>query len=131
MVFDPVAAPRERESFMRWYEDQTTWGESHSYDDYRVCSPALQRWFLDMVETFPPMNGPLASKDYDSFVTDHCCGNSVIYSAFAWSVADTARRTMRELAIKHGLGFYDVSGDPGEILFPDDETASNQRLERP
>jgi hypothetical protein len=131
MVFDPTAAPRDHASFMRWYEAQTTWGEGHSYDDHRVCSPALQRWFLEMIETFPPMNGPIASKDYDPFVTDHCCGRDVIYSAFAWSVADTARKRMRELAIKYGLGFYDVGGDPGEILFPGEETASNQRLERP
>ena len=115
---------------MRWYEVQTAWGND-TCDDYRLCSPALQLWFLEMIETFPPMNGPIASKDYDSFVTDYCCGKSVIYSAFAWSVADTARRETRGLAIKHRIGFYDVSGDPGEILFPDDETASNQRLERP
>ena len=66
------------------------------------------------------MNGPFASTSENSTVTDHCIGRHVIYSGFAWSVAERAYTKMRELAIKHRVGFYDVSGDNGngEILFP-------------
>lgn len=120
MVFDPDAAPRDRAAFMEWYEQQTGWAEDHSYDDPAVAAPALQRWFADMARSFPPMNGPLANpEEFGPEVTDHCIGRHVIYSAFAWSVADRAYAKMRELAIEHGVGFFHASDDPGEILFPD------------
>ena len=65
------------------------------------------------------MNGPLADPTVDGpEVTDHCIGRHVIYSAFAWSMAEPAHSKMRELAVKHGVGFFNASGDPGEILFP-------------
>lgn len=120
MVFDATAAPRSRAAFMDWYEQQTEWSEGHSYADPAVTSPALQRWFAEMAAFFPPMNGPLSDPEAcGSEVTDHCIGRHVIYSAFAWSVADKAHSKMRELAIKHGVGFFHASDAPGEILFPD------------
>ncbi|MBB3063693.1 hypothetical protein [Microbulbifer rhizosphaerae] len=119
MVFEPSAAPTERAKFMEWYQAQTEWSEDHSYQDHSVTSPALKAWFEEMINFFPPMNGPLASDDIDDEkVTDHCIGKEVIYSAFAWPVAEEAYRKMRELAIKHNVGFFDVSADQGEILFP-------------
>jgi len=121
MVFEPAAAPRDRAAFMDWYRQQIEWSEAHSYDDPLVSSPALQRWFEEMIVHFPPLNGPRSAPDLDApNVTDHCIGHVVIYSAFGWSQAGPAHATMRELAIRHGVGFYDVSGDDGEgeILFP-------------
>ncbi|MFC3717029.1 hypothetical protein ACFONC_12775 [Luteimonas soli] len=118
MVFDPTAAPKERESFMAWYDKQTEWSEEHSYDDPVVTAPALQAWFQEMIQFFPPMNGPLAVDSDASEVTDHSIGKSVIYCAFAWSVAERAYNKTRELAVKHRVGFFDVSSDEGEILFP-------------
>ncbi len=74
-----------------------------------------------MIQTFPPMNGPLASGNVDDpRVTDHCIGRLVIYSGFAWSCAEEAYTKMRSLAIKHHVGFFDVSAEDGEILYPDD-----------
>lgn len=120
MVFEPTVAPKERDDFMQWYSQQTEWGEDHSYQDHRVSTEGLQAWFKDMIGHFPPMNGPLASEDVDDpKVTDHCIGKHVIYSAFAWSVAEEAYPTMRELAIKHSVGFFDVSAENGEVFFPD------------
>ena len=119
MVFEVSAAPKTKKEFMAWYGAQTEWSEDHSYQDHSVTSEPLQNWFKEMIEYFPPMNGPLASDDVDDpKVTDHCIGNSVIYSAFSWSVAEEAYPKMRELAIKHSVGFFDVSTDNGEILFP-------------
>lgn len=118
MVFDPDVAPRDRADFLRWYEQQTQWSEGHSYDDPAVASASLRAWFDDMRTHFPPMNGPLASDLDHPTVTDHCIGRHVIYSAFAWSVAESAHKWMRELAVKHRVGFYDVSADEGEVLFP-------------
>lgn len=118
MVFDPASAPKDRESFLAWYDQQTEWNEEHSYGDPAVTTPALQAWYRDMIQFFPAMNGPFAVDSDASEVTDHCVGKSVIYSTFAWSVAEQAYAKTRELAIKHGVGFFDVSSDDGEILFP-------------
>ena len=119
MVFDPNAAPRDREGFLSWYDTQTEWTEGHSYDDPRVTTPALASWFAEISQAFPPMNGPSASDDYeDPKVTDYSIGRSVIYAAFAWSQAEPAFEAVNRLASKHGVGFYNVSSEEGEIRFP-------------
>jgi hypothetical protein len=121
MVFEPAAAPRERGDFIDWYERQTEWSEGHSYDDPTVSSPKLRAWFMEMMEQFPPMNGPLSRRDLpqwsDATITDYSVGKNVIYAAFAGSVGEKAYALMFELAQKHGVGFYDVSGD-GEVWLP-------------
>lgn len=123
MVFEPSVAPKDRKEFMQWYAQQTEWAEDHSYHDHEVSTKGLQAWFKEIIQHFPPMNGPLASDDVDDpKVTDHCIGKHVIYSAFAWSVAEDAYPKMRELAVKHSVGFFDVSADNGEIIFPDSST---------
>jgi hypothetical protein len=120
MVFEPSVAPQERAAFLEWYAEQTQWSEGHHYNNPGVASPSLQRWFNDMIQYYPPLNGPLASDDVDNpKLTDHCIGSHVIYSAFAWSCAEDAFRTMKSLALKHRVGFFDVSATDGEILFPD------------
>lgn len=119
MVFESTSAPKVRSDFMVWYAQQVKWSEDHNYQDHSVSSPALQSWFEEMILYFPPMNGPLASDDPDnSKVTDYSIGHHIIYSAFAWSVIEEAYFKMRELAIKHSVGFFDVSDKNGEILFP-------------
>ncbi len=71
MVFEPTVAPNERNAFMEWYAQQTEWTEDHSYQDQAVTTEKLQAWFREMIEHFPPMNGPLASDDVDDpTVTD-------------------------------------------------------------
>lgn len=119
MVFDPDAAPADREEFLAWFRDQTRWREEHGYDDPAVCSPALRAWFHEMREQFPPLNGPLRSPDADDpKTTDYSFGRSVIYAAFAWSEESEARNAMFNLAKKHGIGFFDVSSDEGDVWAP-------------
>ena len=113
---------------MSWYWEQVEWSGEHDYDHPAVSSPALRNWFMEIKNTFPPMNGPYAPSDAvpdrmeeeeDERVTDYSIGKEVIYAVFAWSVADDAFTVMKALAQKHGVGFFDVSSDDGEILFPD------------
>ena len=126
MVFEKTKAPKTKEEFMEWFEEQTEWGEDHDYQTISVASPALQNWFMEMKETFPPMNGEFAPDDsaleedaeLESRMTDYCIGHDVIYAGFAWSVAEEAYEKMLALAGKHGVGFFDVSGD-AEIILPD------------
>jgi hypothetical protein len=120
MVFRKEAAQKTRTDFMKWYQDQTEWTEEHSYDDPANTSTELRNWFMEMTQTFPAMNGPFASDDDDNpNVSDYSIGKDVIYVAFAWSLAEQAYTTMLKLAEKHGVGFFDVSSDNGDILFPD------------
>lgn len=121
MVFDPAVAPRDRNAFMDWYREVTRWGEGHSYGDPAVTTPALAGWFDAMRAAFPPMNGPLSDPDDvdDPRVSDYSITAHAIYAAFAWSLAEEAHPRMRALAIEHGVGFFDVSANRGEILFPE------------
>ncbi len=123
LVFDPNDAPRNLAAFKEWWHQQAEWGEGHSYDDPAATTPSLRAWFDEIRQTFPPMNGPLASNDYDDArVTDYSIGHHLIYAAFAWTEAENAYPIVRDLAVKHSVGFYDASGDEGdgEIFFPGD-----------
>jgi hypothetical protein len=129
MVFEKTAAPGNRKDFMEWYEKQTGWNEDHGYDDPAVTSNDLRNWFMAMIKKFPQMNGLYAPDDEaleemeemgkDSYVTDYSIGKEVIYAAFSWSLVDEAFETVKQLAKEHGVGFFDVSSNDGEIIFPD------------
>lgn len=127
MVFEKTKAPAAKKEFMAWYEKQVEWGEEHDYETIGVSSPALQNWFMEMKETFPPMNGEYApapelldeEEGLESYMTDYSIGREVIYAAFSWSVAEEAYELMRSLAQKHKVGFFDVSSDDGDIILPD------------
>ena len=124
MVFDPKGAPAERDAFMCWYNVQTQWEEPHTYDDPEICSPALKAWFLEIIETFPPMNGKFASAELpedEACATDYSVGKKMIYGAFAWSKMDPAYELVFDLAEKHGVGFFDVSGKGNLVWVPDPE----------
>jgi len=118
MVFDPGVAPLDRVGFMQWYRQQTKWGEAHRYDNPDVSTPGLRAWFLDMIPHYPMMNGPYASEDDSSRVTDYSIGRSVIYAAFAWSETAEAREITFRLAQRHRIGFFDVSTGNGGVWIP-------------
>ncbi len=121
MVFDPAVAPRTRSAFMAWYEHQPNWTESHCADP-AIPSVRLRAWFDEMIKSFPPINGPLASPSPnvdDPHTTDYSLGRAAIYAAFSWSMAEEAYRTTVELAMKHGVGFFDVSATDGDVAVPD------------
>lgn len=127
MVFEKTKAPAAKKVFMAWFEKQVTWSEEHDYKTISVSSPSLQNWFMEMKETFPPMNGEYApapdlldeDENLENHLTDYCIGRDVIYAAFAWSAAEEAYQLMRSLAQKHNVGFFDVSMDDGDIILPD------------
>lgn len=125
MVFERTKAPQKHKDFLEWYEKETEWKEEHDYDDSAVTSPALKSWYEEITKTFPNMNGPDASneepddEDAEAHLTDYSIGHHVIYAAFAWSVADEAYKVTKALARKHNVGFFDVSGEEGEVYLAD------------
>jgi hypothetical protein len=119
MVFDAAVAPRGGKAFIDWYEQQTQWTETHGYNAPDVSTAPLRAWFQEIIKTFPPMNGPLASDDVDDpKVTDYSVGQSVIYCAFAWSQAEPAYDQVKRLAAKYRVGFFDVSSNASDIWLP-------------
>ncbi len=123
MVFEPSVAPRKRDAFLGWYHEQAKWSEDHGYDDPIVTSPALQQWYEAIRRSYPNMNGPgAADDDHIDDAVDYCIGKNVIYAAFRWTQAEEVYPAVRQLAVEHQVGFYDVSGDEGEgeIYFPGD-----------
>ena len=127
MVFEKTKVPKTKEAFLEWFSKQTEWTEDHDYQSISVSSPALQGWFLEIKDTFPPMNGEYApsmeqldqNPQLEISMTDYSIGREMIYAAFAWSVADDARELVVKLAQKHGVGFFDVSTDDCVVLLPD------------
>lgn len=122
MVFEPRDAPRERTAFLDWYRTQMEWSEGDRYDDPSRTSANLASWYADMRRDFPNMNGPdayqMADDEENPRVTGYSIGTSVIYADFRWSEAEAAYATVRSLAVKHGVGFFNVSASDGEIWFP-------------
>lgn len=122
MVFERTKAPQKRKEFLVWYDKETEWSEEHGYDDPAVTSPALRNWYEEMIKTFPNMVSPDAEvedDDAEAHLTEYSIGHNVIYAPFAWSVAEEAYEKVKALAQKHGVGFYDVSNDDGDIILPD------------
>ena len=119
-VFVPETAPRGRAEFMAWYREKTRWAEGLDYNDPGNLDPGLEAYFHHLREGFPPMNGPFAGEETDDpRVTDYCCAHDLLYMSFSHGVAEDAHEAVRSLAIGEGVGFFDVSADDGEILFPE------------
>lgn len=122
LVFAPEKAPNTREEFLSWWEETSEWSEDHSYDDPKVSAPKLQAWFLEMIKTYPAMNGPFSSEEFpedDSIVTDYSVGKDAIYAAFAWSKAEAAHEHVFSLAAKYQIGFFDASSETAAVWLPD------------
>ena len=131
MVFNPAAAPRNQEAFMTWYQQQAKWVEDHDYNKPEVSSKELHNWFMEIKETFPPMDGPYASDDVSENQTlaDYSIGQDVIYVAFGWVFADQVYPLVKKLAAKHQVGFFDASGN-SDIFFPDGSSQLVSIIER-
>lgn len=120
MVFDPEAAPTEHRAFMAWYGTQTEWREG-AYEDPDTTSEKLRAWLFDMIPVFPPLNKVLSDEELprdDTAAADYSMGAHFIYACFAWSKTDLAYRNVFDLAAKHRLGFFDVSGADQEVWLP-------------
>lgn len=125
LAFEKEKAPKTRKEFLAWFEQQAEWSEDHDYQTIGVASAALQNWFMQMKDTFPPLNGPYSpdmeemDEQQEERLTDYCIGRDVIYAAFAWSVAEEAYELAWKLAQEHSVGLFDVNEEGADILLPD------------
>lgn len=131
LVFSPENAPRMKQDFLQWLKVQEEL-DGPDYDHPDACTAELRGWFIEMIEAFPPMNGPWASEDYDNqCVTDYSVSRFVIYASFAWSQSEAAYAKMYELADKHRVGFFNISSNDEEPLFPNESSISGKSKQRP
>lgn len=118
-VFDPSSAPRDRKEFIEWYVRKIESPEEDHGDNPKSLTRALQAWFREMVKIFPPLNGPLAPKNLDSpKLTDYSLAGDFVFISFRWSEEKEGYERVKTLAAKHGLGFFDASGQDGDIFWP-------------
>ncbi|MBW8809545.1 MAG: hypothetical protein JF591_12065 [Lysobacter sp.] len=121
MVFDPGVAPRDRSEFLRWYRAQVQWPEPHDYRDPATTCASLAAVYFDMLHEFPNLRAIDSSglDEGDLRIAEYSFGYSILYIAFRWPVADAAYSTVRALADKHRVGFFDVTADYcPQIWFP-------------
>ena len=126
MIFDPSVAPKDRISFMRWFEKQTDWDQSHDYMDPCSTSVLLRNWYDAIRKEYPAMNGPDACNgEAIDRSGDYNFGPHFIYITYPWSLAEEIYEKVRALVVEHKVGFFDVSDDVGgqEIYFPGDQLA--------
>ena len=126
MVFDPAMAPRDRLSFMAWYERQVDWPDDDSTFNPATSSPARRSWYEGMLPDWPNMQEVGDDQVDDPHITGYSFTPHAIYVDFRWSAAEEAYEATRRIAVKYEVGFYDVSGDEGdgEIYFPGDTLRS-------
>jgi len=119
IVFDPAAAPRKRAEILQWFEEKESQEDAPS-DDPQSLTPALRAWFMEMIETFPPMNGPLAKDENmdDPTPTDYGLRRTYIHACFPWSQAEEALLHTARLAEEHRVGVYNISSKEGGIWIP-------------
>lgn len=106
-AFDPSATNDKH--FARWYQKQAKWSEKHNYDDPSVCTPQLRAFYNEIIESYPPMNGPDSPGEQaldndpalERRLSDYSLGSQIVYGAFAWSEAEKVQPLFLELAKKH------------------------------
>ena len=125
LVFEKEKAPKQPIAFLKWFYKKVEWGADRDYNDIDSTSQRLIDFYFELKEEFPPMNGKYALDDasletdpnLEIRLTDYCIDDDLIYMDFAWSVADEAGNKVKELAFKHGLGFFDMFN-----VYPDKDT---------
>jgi len=116
-VFDPRKELRERSAFLSWFEGRTSWDGSLDYFEPGNATPALQACYREMIGTYPPLNGPDRPANMELCTADYSIATDLIYVGFTKTSGGLAYETMLRLAAKHGVGFFDVSGN-GAVWFP-------------
>ncbi|PZF71252.1 hypothetical protein [Taibaiella soli] len=118
MVFSAAAAPRDRQFFMKWYEQKMEADTESACYERDAAAPELVAWMKAMTEVFP-VGEPLAISDKtENRVASYWMDTDLICISFPWNFAEDAYFFTRKFAEKYKVGFFDVSADEGDIIFP-------------
>ena len=109
--------------FLQWWEGVAQIAQSID----RPSTPGLAAFYSELIETYPPMNGPDAVSDeeldededgLESRITDYSITAEMIVGAHAWSAAEAARDEWARLGAKHGVAIAFISHTPVHIQRP-------------
>ena len=119
-VFDPASAPRDPDKFGDWiFSDDNAAGEV--FNDPSITTVELRAFYSAMIAKFPDYNDDSFDTDLATdYATGYEIGRKSIGLEFRWTKAEEAYELVRSLSVKHGVGFFDQSGD-GSVQFPNDE----------
>ena len=123
MIIDHHPRFKNSKDFLTWYDDVTKWDDEVDYNDYSHTTKSLKDWFLEMKEIIPPLNGPFAPADKEMGngkypEADYCISKDAIYIALSFENVEETREIAFDLARKHKLSFFDISGS-NELNNPD------------
>ncbi|MBI1362070.1 MAG: hypothetical protein GC155_17475 [Alphaproteobacteria bacterium] len=114
VVFESGAAPEDRAEFLAWYTEAARLGDCILSSDPATTSPHLRAWYRNMIEQFPPIDGPdavwIGDRD-NQCVADYRFTPVAVFVAFQWEASRHAHRQAIKLARNHRVGFFDASGE--------------------
>ena len=128
LAFDINVAPKNRNEFLEWKEKQMEWKEDHDYNNINISSDNLKNWYMDIINTFPPINEDMEKYDEEfekiennEYLTEYSIGKNIIYSVFNWIKAEEAFDLVKMLSKKHRIGFLIIEAylEINGIYFPD------------
>lgn len=122
VVLDKQKRFTNKKDFLEWYNVLTEWADNVDYNDYAHTTPSLQKWFLEMKDIVPPLNGKSAPPDDELdkgefLASDYTISKDAIYVAFAWSNAEKVHPIVAMLAKKHDVAFFDITNE--RVIYPD------------
>lgn len=111
MLVDHRQRFRTYKEFIAWYNDSVENQDS----DYKVTTPNLQQWFLDIKDTLRPFNGDFSPRDEELDCgefpeAEYGFGKEFIYLELAQANREKALEIVMDLARKHHLAYFDISG---------------------
>lgn len=117
MVFDPDLAP-QKSKIADWHRNAMEEDESDSsFDPATLKSIRLRAFYDDMRVSFPAMNGPDQTEDFENDqVTGYSFYPEFIYMDFRWTASEAASKAVLNLAEKHGLGLFDPQDEGDGII---------------
>ena len=126
-VYVKEKAPEDPVDFLEWFWKKTEWNGERDYYDILGTDERLAAFFLEMIKTFPAMNGKYAPTEEElqanpeledsPMVTEYNIDEDLIYMGFAYSVSDQADELIRKLAVQNGLGYFDMVN-----MYPDENS---------
>jgi len=115
MVLDRHPRFEKSKEFLSWYDKIIRWDEDLDFNDYSHATKPLQDWFLEIKELIPPLNGPfspvgdnIGKSAYPE--ADYSISKDCIYIALSYEKIEETKAKVLELAKKHRLATFDISG---------------------
>lgn len=131
MVFDPSVPPKTDVGFKAWYDAEVGDRSCPSSHDSAVAeNDAFRAFYAEMRELFTPFNGPddvPIPADAPQIRILRTCEYQFrphsLMMCFRWPAQDMARGAASTIAKHIGLGYFHVSAQYGQAVFPDGSKA--------